>query len=477
VTLRRAAKGRTSLDGNIVTHSVLSASAPSRRSVLAGFTALSLPGSAVARTAGGVDAGRLGAIGDGRTPATRAIQTAIDLAARTGNRVTLPPGTYRTGALFVKSGVTLEIGRGVTLLGSQDITDYPMLPTRVAGIETRWPAALVIIYGQHDAHVTGEGTIDGDGHVWWEAYWALRKRYEPRGLRWAADYDCRRPRLIQVYNASRASIGGGLQLHRSGFWTVHLCYSSDVVVRDVTIRNNIGGRGPSTDGIDIDSSTRVLVERADISCNDDALCLKAGRDADGLRVNRPSTDVTIRDCTIRDAAAGITFGSETSGGIRNVRIERLRVLAPTPSGILFKSARTRGGVISGISIDGMTMEGLKTAVRIDLNWNPSYSYARIPPEIENPPALWRVLAEQVPTDEGIPRLQNVAIRRIRAANTKQAFNVAAYPQAPLEHFRFDDIAIDAPDGGVIADARDWVFTDARLKARPALRDTQGIVGL
>lgn len=196
-----------------------------------------------------VDAGRFGAVGDGETLATRAIQAAIDAAAKTGGRVTLPPGMYRTGALFVRSGVTLQLDRGVTLLGSHDLGDYPMLPTRVAGIETVWPAGLVNIYREHDAHITGEGVIDGDGKIWWEAYHALRESYQPRGLRWAADYDCRRPRLIQLYKASNASVSGGLLLRRSGFWTVHVCYSRDIRVSDVTIRNNEDGRGPSTDGI------------------------------------------------------------------------------------------------------------------------------------------------------------------------------------------------------------------------------------
>jgi polygalacturonase len=448
---------------------------PDRRSVLAGMAALLAPRPAFAGTR--IDAAKFGAIGDGRTLATHAIQAAIDAAVQTGGHVTLPPGIYRTGALFVRSGVTLQLDRGVTLLGSRDLGDYPMLPTRVAGIETIWPAALVNLYRTHDAHITGEGIIDGDGKVWWDVYHALRDSYQPRGLRWAADYDCRRPRLIQLYEAANASVGGGLLLRRSGFWTVHVCYSHDILVSDVTIRNNEDGRGPSTDGIDIDSSTRVRVERADIACNDDALCLKAGRDADGQRVNRPSTDILIRDCTIRDAAAGITFGSETAGGFRNIRVERLRVLAPTPSGILFKSAHTRGGVIRDVVIDDIDMRGMKTAVRIDLNWNPSYSYASIPPDIADPPALWRVLATPVPPERGLPKLENVTIRRIRAVDTGRAFDVAAYPKATLDHFRFDDVAIDAPDGGTIADARDWRFTRTRLAAKPILQGSSGVTGL
>ena len=93
-------------------------------------------------------------------------------------------------------------------------------------------------------------------------------------------------------------------MKRSGFWTVHICYSTHVTGDGLTIRNNIGGRGPSTDGIDVDSSSAVEIGNSDIDCNDDAVVLKAGRDADGL--------------TMRGGAAGITFGSETSGGMRRV---------------------------------------------------------------------------------------------------------------------------------------------------------------
>ena len=101
---------------------------------------------------------------------------------------------------------------------------------------------------------------------------------------------------------------------------MHICYSHDVTVDGVTIRNNEGGHGPSTDGIDIDSSRKILVQHADIAVNDDALCLKAGRDSDGLRVNRPTEDVVLRDSIVREGAAGVTIGSETSGGFRNIEV-------------------------------------------------------------------------------------------------------------------------------------------------------------
>ncbi|HEV2278651.1 MAG TPA: glycosyl hydrolase family 28 protein, partial [Acidobacteriaceae bacterium] len=228
-----------------------------------------------------------GAKGDGTTLDTKAIQASLDAAAKAGGgTVLLTRGTYLSGSVFVKSHTTLEVQQGATLIGSEKLDDYPLMPTRVAGIEMTWPAALVNVYQQQDVKITGPGTIDGNGKVWWDGYWALRRQYDSRGLRWAADYDAKRPRLIQIYKSSQVTLSGPL-LTRSGFWTVHICYSDHVHVDGVTIRNNVGGRGPSTDGIDIDSSRNVLVEHADISDNDDAICLKAGRDADGLRVNRP----------------------------------------------------------------------------------------------------------------------------------------------------------------------------------------------
>src|SRR3546814_5021888 len=86
---------------------------------------------------------------------------------------------------------------------------------------------------------------------------------------------------------------------RAAVWTVHILYSSYVTVDGIKVRNNIGGHGPSTDGIDIDSSSWILVQNADIDCNDDNFCLKSGRDWDGLRINRPTEYVLIQNCIAR----------------------------------------------------------------------------------------------------------------------------------------------------------------------------------
>ena len=250
---------------------------------------------------------------------TIAIQKTIDAAAKVAGTITLKPGTYLTGSLFLKSNTTLDLPEGVTLIGSQHLEDYPELPTRIAGIEMTWPAALINTRDQHNVTITGRGTIDGDGPIWWKSYWDLRATYEPKGLRWASDYDARRPRLILFQNSSDIHLGGGILLKRSGFWTVQVLYSHDVFIDGVIIRNNEGGKGPTTDGIDIDSSHDITVAHADIDVNDDALCLKAGRDSDGLRVNRPTENIVLRDSIIRHGAAAVTIGTETSGGFTTSR--------------------------------------------------------------------------------------------------------------------------------------------------------------
>lgn len=420
-----------------------------------------------------------GAKGDGTTLDTKSLQAAIDAAARAGGgTVVVTPGTYLTGSIFVKSHVTLNIEQDATLLGSHSLADYPMMPTRVAGIEMTWPAALVNIYNEHDAHITGSGAIDGDGKVWWDGYWSLRKQYDPKGLRWAADYDSRRPRLIQIFNSTRVTLSG-LQLTRSGFWTVHICYSDQVHVDGVTIRNNVGGRGPSTDGIDIDSSRHILVEHADISVNDDALCLKAGRDSDGLRVNRPDEDIIVRDSTVRDGAAAITIGSETSGGFRNIEAYHIHAMAPVPSGILFKSAHTRGGWADNIRIHDLQLDGVAVPIHITMNWNPSYSYAIIPPGLTDVPPYYKILATPVPPKQGLARFRNVHIWNITATGARTAVDVSATTGAPLLDFALDHISIDARSAGKIANAVNWNLSNVAVhtadSSQVAFTDSSGLI--
>jgi polygalacturonase len=405
-----------------------------------------------------------GAKGDGTTLDTAAIQKAIDTAAPKKATITFKPGTYLTGSLFLKSGVTFEIPEGVTLTGSQDIKDFPDLPTRIAGIEMTWPAALINVRDQHDVTITGKGTIDGNGSIWWQVYRDTLKVYLPKGLRWASDYDAKRVRLSLIQNSYNIHYGGGLTLKRSGFWTVQVLYSHDITLDGLIIRNNEDGHGPSTDGIDIDSSHDIDISHADIDVNDDALCLKAGRDSDGLRVNRPTENVKLHDSIIHHGAAAITIGSETSGGFHNIEAWNITAEAAVPNGVLFKSAHTRGGTAKDIRIHDLTLIGVATPISMTMNWNPAYSYTTLPPgtDPKTVPPYWIVLTTPVPEEQGLPHFSDVHIWNIKATGAKKAFSVSAYPNATLDNFKLDHLNIQAATAGTIANAKNWTITDSTI---------------
>ncbi len=409
------------------------------------------------------EANAYGAVGDGETNSTKAIQSAIDACAKAGGGVVrFKPGQYVTGALFIKSGVNFVVGEGVTLLGSQEDADYPSINTRVAGIEMRWPAALINVNDQRNVKLSGGGTIDGRGKKWWDKYWALRRNdYEPRGLRWAADYDAERVRLLVVWRSSDVTVEN-LSLKRSGFWTVQVVYSDHVTVDGVKISEN---GGPSTDGVDIDSSSYVLVEHCDIDNNDDDICLKAGRDYDGLRVGRPTEYVVVRDNLTRRGGGVLSFGSETSGGIRHVVAYRNRGVG-TSEGLRFKSAKTRGGYVTDVLVRDVRMENVPLPFTFTLNWNPSYSYAAIPKEVTNPPPHWVVMNTPVlPVERGYCEFSNIRVENVEVVGAKRIFTATGLAEKPIVGVTFANVTAEGDDAGFVEHARDWRMKNVRVRTK------------
>lgn len=405
-----------------------------------------------------------GVVPDSVTPCTKAIQRAIDVCARQGGgTVVFDHGTYLTGSLFVRKGVNLRIDKGVELRGSSRLEDYPEIETRIAGIEMRWPAALINIVDQKNVAITGDGVINAQGKPFWDAYWSLRKEYEPKGLRWIVDYDARRPRTLLISGSSDVIVKK-LTLRQAGFWTVHVLYSSHITIDGIVIQNNVGGHGPSTDGIDIDSSNWILVKNCDIDCNDDNFCIKSGRDWDGLRVNKPAEYIFIRDCFSRKGGGLITFGSETSGGMRHIMAKNLKAQGTTV-GIRFKSARNRGGVVEDIYLENIEMDGVGTAIEITPNWNPSYSYSTLPPEYKNRaiPEHWKKMLHPVtPPSKGIPEFKDVFIRDLRATNVKKAIFVEGLEEKPVNNFQLKHVEIEAKSPGSVKNATNWIVEDTRI---------------
>jgi polygalacturonase len=407
---------------------------------------------------------KYGARADGTTNSTRSIQRAIDECSRLGGGiVTFDKGEYVTGALFLKDNVHLRIDSGVTLLGSQDDQDYPRLPTRVAGIEMTWPAGVINVNNARNAKISGGGTIDGRGQKWWDKFARLRKEYEPRGLRWAADYDAERVRLMVICRSSDIKVEN-LNLKRSGFWTVQVVYSDHVTVDGLKISDN---SGPSTDGVDIDSSSYVLVQHCDIDNNDDDICLKAGRDSDGLRVNRPTEYVVIRDNLIRRGGGVVSFGSETSGGIRHVVALNNQGIG-TKEGIRFKSAKTRGGYVQDVLVRGLKLENVPLPFTFTLNWNPSYSYATIPTGMKEVPAYWTVLSTPVvPAEKGYCDFSNIRIEDADVAGATKIFTASGLREKPIVNVTFSNLTAQGESAGSIEYAADWRMINVELTTAKA----------
>ncbi|WP_321321652.1 glycosyl hydrolase family 28 protein [Labilibaculum sp.] len=410
-----------------------------------------------------------GAVGDALVLNTKAIQKALDEAEATGGgTVTFKPGVYLTGSLFIGNNVNFNIPKGTMLTGSQNLEDYKQIDTRIAGIEMKWPAALINIIDKKNAAITGNGTIHGKGKVFWDKYWNMRKEYEPKGLRWIVDYDCERPRGILISDSENITIDG-IVLYQPGFWSLHILYSKYVTVNDVTISNNIEGHGPSTDGVDIDSSSFILVQNSNINCNDDNFCLKAGRDSDGLRVNRPCEYIVIRDCYAGMGAGLFTIGSETSGSIRHVVAYNLTAEG-TSFGLRFKSTIQRGGKIEDIHLANITMNKVKYPLSVDLDWNPAYSTSLLPEEYRGKtlPEHWKKMLAGVDPKDGTPKFQNISFSNIKATGAKRCINVVGIKSSTIEDFKFCDVSIEGKNAGVIKHAKNWKCEHLQIKSNDAL---------
>ena len=402
-----------------------------------------------------------GAVSDTVTVNTKAIQKAIDdCAAKGGGIVSFKPGTYVSGSIFVKTNVLLQIDKGVLILGSQNFDDYPDIDTRVAGIEMVWPAALINLIDVKNAAISGKGIVNARGKFCWDKYWAMRKEYDAKGLRWIVDYDAKRVRTLLVQNSSDVTVKG-LTFKNAGFWTVQLLYSHNLTVDGVVIKNNEDGHGPSTDGIDIDSSGWILVQNCDIDCNDDNFCLKSGRDWDGLRVNKPTEYVVIKKCLARRGAGLVTLGSETSGGIRHVLATELTA-RNTDNGLRIKSATTRGGTIEDIYFQNSKMDSVKNVFQYNLNWYPAYSYSELPKgyTYETIPAHWKSMLQKVtPAERGTPYAKNFYISNITATNSGKAFDATGLEQSLLSNFVYTNCTITAANLGTMEFTRNWKFNN------------------
>lgn len=253
---------------------------------------------------------------------TKEIQALIDTAhTQGGGVIVVPSGTFMTGALFFKQGVNLYICEGGTLKGSDDIGDYELLMTRIEGESCLYYSALINADGVDGFTMCGPGTIDGNGLRSWKAFW-LRKKWN----RSCTNKDEQRPRLVYISNSKNVLLAG-LHLINSHFWTTHIYKCSHVKYLGCHIFSPATDvPAPSTDAIDIDVCTDVLVKNCYMEVNDDSVVLKGGKGpwADTAQENGANERIIVEDCVYGFCHGCLVCGSESVHN-KNIIVRRIKV--------------------------------------------------------------------------------------------------------------------------------------------------------
>lgn len=270
-----------------------------------------------------------GAVGDGKTLNTKAIQAVIDTCAQSGGgTLVIPRGVFVSGSLFLKAGVNVELLEGAVLKGSTDINDYPKITTRIEGHFEPWRAALINGDRVDHLRINGRGTLDGSGEPFWKEFYSRRQTDNK-----TTNLNVERPRLTFIQNSKNVRISG-IQFLNSGFWNLHLYRCRDVTVENCRFQAPSGSKpdnhAPSSDGIDVDSSQDVQIRYCFFSVGDDCIALKGSKgplamqDKDSPPVER----VSIYDCVFEAGGGIVTFGSEATV-VRNVEVKRCITRGPT----------------------------------------------------------------------------------------------------------------------------------------------------
>ncbi|MBD0365400.1 MAG: right-handed parallel beta-helix repeat-containing protein [Flavisolibacter sp.] len=341
-----------------------------------------------------------GAVGDGKTKDTVAMQQAIDRCyVLGGGEVLIPAGNYFTGAIALRSNVLLRLEKDAVLTGSPDFADYPVMQVRWEGKWILGHTALIYAVDADNIGIVGPGKIMGNHAL---------------GGRPTTQNPLRHPALIEPIGCNNIRLEDfSTDYHL--MWSLHPTYCENIFIKGLTIRST-GGNG---DGIDIDSCKHVRIDACDIATGDDCISLKSGRGMEGYTLLRTTEDVHITNCTFADSIfACIGIGSETSGGIRNVRIENCKFTYAKTHGVYIKSRPGRGAFIEDIICNNLEVSGMEGGfLRFNL--------------------LGSGLQDQVPVPgyEGIPTVKNFRFTNIKVKDVPVLVDgTAVHPDKPLEGF-------------------------------------------
>lgn len=382
-----------------------------------------------------------GAVSDGQTDDSGAITRAIAACAEAGGgRIMLPRGVTLTGPIRLRSRMELHVPTGARLKFIPEPARYlPPVHTRWEGVELMGYQPLIYAFEEEDIALTGGGVIDGsaDDRTWWpwKGPWAGRYDDTPEKERQAADRarlfamaeqgvpvserifgagSRLRPSFFQPYRCRRVLMEG-ITVEAAPFWQVHPVDCADVTFRRVTCASH----GPNNDGIDPESCNGVLIEQCIFDTGDDCIAIKAARNADGRRLNKPCENIVIRHCLMKDGHAGVAIGSELTGGVRNVFVHDCRMDSPNLTRVLIiKSNSYRGGLVENIHLRRIQAGAVDKAFI----------------------QIW-MLYEEGDGGGHVPQVAHVSAQDCTIGSTERVLIVRGLPHAPIRDLRLGNIRV------------------------------------
>ncbi|WP_428232544.1 glycoside hydrolase family 28 protein [Flavobacterium sp.] len=394
-----------------------------------------------------------GAIADGKTLNTKAVQKAIDdCSASGGGTVTVPIGQFLIGTIYLKNDVNLNLETGAVLLGSTKIEDYD-------------PQILVRALQVKNISITGNGTIDGQGHTFWIPADKSKIPYD-RAPEWI--HPEKSPRnLIKLEGCTNVNI---LNVHLKGAesWTLHLLGCDEVLVNGITIRNPL--QGPNTDGIDIQACSNVRIANCDIYTRDDAICFK---NRDPRYIHKTCENITVTNCILTSVCNSFKIGTETQGDFKNIVFSNSVIKTARPDEDLAREAATyidvkarRYGLAasSGIaieSVDGANIQGVTISnIVIDGAWCPIFI------RLGN-----RGAGEQKVSPSVAGTLKDIIISNVVAYNASIASSITSIPGSYLENVTLSNITIKTLGGenketaSIVLDELEKSYPDPKMWGR------------
>ncbi|MEA3188410.1 MAG: polygalacturonase [Chthoniobacter sp.] len=367
---------------------------------------------------------RFGAVSDGKTLNTLAIQKAIDQASTLGGgTVVVETGVFVSGPIELKSNIDLHLAKGATLAMSSVFDDFP-----ITGKDHQ---NFITATNQHDVQISGEGTIDGRGEPWW---------IEFRKVKGTANTGARRPQMIRFLKCERVKL--------TGFTTKNppnthcsMAECTDVTIEGLTMA--APGDSPNTDALNL-RVRNAVIRKCSIATGDDNIVFLASAPASG---GGPGVEnITVSDCKL-GVGHGLSIGSYTSGGIRNISVENVS-FDGTTSGIRMKSGRDRGGLVETITYKNITMKNVKF---------PIYLTSYYPKEPKSP-------GEDKGESAGAmtPKWHGITIEDMTATDSSNSIIIWGLPEEPMSNIALKHVNITATKGALVYHAKDIHFSNVQL---------------